>query len=480
MPIIYNDKAIIPAPFVDLTKSFDTSEDGAIIGSTFAITLKGTLMADRGSPTSSGTFWGPSGYPPDESIVQEKQMASLLRKQEALRGLFSDEGKMLQIQPLDSGLPPMRCNPRVKRLEFPAGGQGRTSWAQKMDYTVLLEADIMYVSGTWFSEDSGNSCAQYKVSKAAESWAMESLDEKVYTYRLTHSLSATGKRHYDASGVLVKPAWENARDYVLNKIGLGINSARMIASGVINGNGFSGYNHLRTQHVGELDGTFQVTENWVCYEPNGEPPAINDRTVNVKYAENGRKTVSIEGTVTGLNVRDPVTFVQTSTRYENASSKWTNYVNPGLFAAATSLSGATLNTTLLNASVGINDKAGVITYHYEWDDRSNSEISGAMSEIVTVNNHGATDIYASIPVLGRSAGPVLQDIGSQSAKKRTVQIEVVMPCKSQTYTPTEPNTDSMVLALKPVASGVFLDQDDQSWTVNNGRYSRTATWTYSD
>ena len=49
---------LIPAPFVNITKNFDKQGDGEIIGVTYAISLTGTLLADRGSPLShKGLKW---------------------------------------------------------------------------------------------------------------------------------------------------------------------------------------------------------------------------------------------------------------------------------------------------------------------------------------------------------------------------------------------------------------------------------------
>jgi len=486
MPVKYNNRSIIPAPFVSITKDVQTTDDSRKVGTLYGITLKGVLSAERGSPTSSGT-WVTSGYPPDESISSDAKMGALLRKQEALSILFADEGKVLEIETPDVSYS-RKCNPRFKRIEFAEGGQGSVSWYDKINYTISLEADVIFINPTGYGysgmpnpsgyEDFGDPSG-YKVSKVSIEHNIELADEKNQTYRLTKSVAATGKRFFSTdSGVLQKQAWENARDYVLDNIGLGIDSTQMIATGVMNNNLLHAYNNTRTQHVGESAGTFQVTETWLCYNPGASGvPALDEHNYTVRTSQEGRVTVQIEGTVTGFEVRDPSTFQITSSKYTNASNKWSNYVYPNLYSNAASVAGTTLNPLPANTSIAVNDVGGVITYHYEYDDRPTPSISGCVSENITITNHNQTDIFASIPVLGRTAGPVLQDIVTNSAKKRQLQIELVMRSKSQTYTPVSPDTDALVVSYIPTGT-VFLDQDDESWNPNGGRYTRNVSWTW--
>src|SRR5690606_4343088 len=135
MPVSYGENKLIPAPLVVMNKQYVKGGDGTNIGSTFTVTLNGTLVAWKGSPTASGTFWTNSGYPPDESIVSDSRHKALLRKQEALRRLFSQEGLSLEFTPWDGGAA-LKCNPRVISIDFPEG-----MWFDRCEYTITLEAD---------------------------------------------------------------------------------------------------------------------------------------------------------------------------------------------------------------------------------------------------------------------------------------------------------------------------------------------------
>lgn len=475
MSVIYDGKKIIPAPFASYYKEYQTTEDGTVVGSNFVITLKGTIVADRGSPKTDGSFWQLSDYPPDESISLNAKLGAIIRKQEALRGLFSVPGKTLEFQS-ENGSPPFKCNPRFQRIDFQEGGQGRVSWVDKCDWVATFSADALYINGAAVSEDTGD-LTTYKISRANEEWAIETADERTGTYRLTHSVSAVGKRFYDEDGTLQREAWAQARLYVLNKIGLGLVPARMEATGVLNATALQAFNYLRTQSINELGGTFQVTETWLCYDPGDEPPAVHEYTVNTRTSTEGRVSVSVDGSITGLEKRDNSTHSLISSRWTNALAKWSDHVQPSLYATAVSISGVSLNTEALNTSIGKNPVSGTISYQSEFDNRPSADIDGAISESITVSNDNAADVYASIPVLGRLAGPVLQSIGSRTSRRRTISIEVVKRAKSQSYTPTAPDTDAIVLALQPVGT-VFLDSDNESWNPYSGRYSRNSVFTW--
>src|SRR5690606_16015801 len=126
--------------------------------------------------------------------------------------------------------------------------------------------------------------ADLRISRESNDWSIDILDETKNTYRLTHSVSATGRRLLDTDGDLLdgKEPWEHARDHVLDNIGLGLVTAHMQASEVLNASGLQAFNYLRSTSVNEYAGTFSCNEGWVAYDPQGEPPAINEYNVNIR------------------------------------------------------------------------------------------------------------------------------------------------------------------------------------------------------
>lgn len=465
MPVSYDSKRIIPAPFIAIRQDKQTTDDGTPLSSTFTIVIKGTLVSYKGSPNSSGTFWDQSGYPPDEVLTADQFLTSIMTKQQALRSLFSNDGRVFEIDGWD-GQTPLKCNPRIKEIDVPDG-----KWFEVCPYSITMEADCIHGLPV-------DICNTDLVTKASEEWNIEIADEKTKTYRLTHSVSATGKRYFDDAGSLPKQAWENAKDYVLNKIGLGLNSARMAATGVLNADSLQAFNYLRTQHVNELGGVFAVTETWLCFDPEGGAPAVEEFIVNTRTGtEDGKTRVTVEGTITGLEQKDNTAYTLQTTKWTNAQSKWTS-VQSSLLSRAQTISGLTMNTTPLGKVVGYNQLAGVITYNYEYDDRASNEVPGSLGDVVTVIDHHQADVFASIPVLGRALGPVLQDISTKTARKRDITIEATMPASTQAGVSSRPNTTAIILTHRPTGFQVFLENDVESWTEKTGRYSRNTSFTY--
>ena len=135
---------LIPAPHVQINKSYDRTGDGAIIGVRYGITLTGTLVAHRGSPDYSGQFSYTKTDPRDElNVPGEKWMyRSIQNKQMAMRKLFAhhNEGAELHIQALDSDpVGGFKCNPRIVSIDF----SQKEGQPNLMSYTIQLEADAI-------------------------------------------------------------------------------------------------------------------------------------------------------------------------------------------------------------------------------------------------------------------------------------------------------------------------------------------------
>lgn len=475
--VSYDGNKLIPAPFVSIAKDFNTTDDGRVIGTTFTITVRGTFLYNRGSPKSDGSFWTVSGYPPDETIAEVNRFSTLLRKQEALRALFAEQGKSFEVQGED-GAAPLKCNPRVKRIEFPEGGQGRVSWNELCQFTITLEADVIYVNGQPQGEDAGDPTT-YKVSKCDESWSIEVSDENKGLYRVSHSVSAIGKRFYNDAGNLPLQAWENARAFVLNRLTLGLDSSMVVAAGVLDATSLQSYNYTRTQSVNEAAGSFACSEHWLSYNPGSEPPAIDECTVNVQKGEDGITRVSVAGTITGLEVRNNTSMALVSTRATNALSKWTTYVEPSLLTRAQDTSSLTLNSVPLSSSFGKNDVAGTIVYERTYNDRVTPTTPGAISEIVNIQNDHPGELFSSTLIIGRPLGHLLNGLNTVTPRKRNITIDIQMPAARQGFPPTVPNTNTIVAANTPTGSAVFMEGDRESWSERSGKYTRTTSFTWT-
>ncbi len=110
--VSYNGFSIEPAPFLSIVKSPIVVGDQRKIGTTYSITIDGTLVAGHGSP-QAGTlvgagwggflnkFWTLPGYAPVEYTAYNNHLNNLMEKSEALRWLFSTDGQWLEWQSQD-------------------------------------------------------------------------------------------------------------------------------------------------------------------------------------------------------------------------------------------------------------------------------------------------------------------------------------------------------------------------------------------
>tara|TARA_B100001094_G_scaffold329160_1_gene391277 strand:- start:232 stop:2190 length:1959 start_codon:yes stop_codon:yes gene_type:complete len=167
-----------------------------------------------------------------------------------------------------------------------------------------------------------------------------------------------------------------------------------------------------------------------------------------------------------------------------------------------------LNPIPISTSETFDPKKGSISYSYEFSNKL-SAISGAISESVTINDTGPTDVLAEVFVLGRQLGPVLQNLGAKTTTTRDVSIDLtVMPptgfngfFMTQTACPLYKSgsiynlVSAMVSGLRPFGARdnsvfpggartalsrgqVFVRRDDESWNPSEGRYSRSISWAY--
>ena len=263
---------IRPTPFISITSDLNKTAAGDILGVTYSITLTGKLLPDEGTPYAlnpqgygysfiDGTSInnvGPYGQfdnnrshfgdkRPSKQVVPEDQAAhAILMKQRALRELFANHGQRMEITDVKFDSGGVIIFPRVVGIQFSEG-----QYVTQCDYTITLEADLLYSTAGGGSADAdgmrdqsdplGNTVPflhdqnfvdEYGnafISDFSENWSLE-VDEKqqeVYNlnddtieraYRITHQISATGKDHYtpDLAGNSVTrlQAWVSAKKFV--------------------------------------------------------------------------------------------------------------------------------------------------------------------------------------------------------------------------------------------------------------------------
>lgn len=458
--VSYGGKKLIPGPFVSLAKEFQRSADGTVRLRGWKITAKGKVSAWRGSPDHLGAFWTGSGYPPEPDPAAarpEARIANLRAKLGALAALFSVHGLWFEIQPAD-GTAPIKFQPRVTGFEFADG-----KWFDAVDFTVSMEADRV-----WFGALTDPD-AEYgpDANPPEEAWAVEPLDDARPTYRVTHTVSAVAKARYaaDGTGAVDRPGWELAREVVEAR--LGFDAAPL-------GLTQTPYNRTVSRQADQAGGKYSATEAWVL----ADAPYTEDRAYESGYAvETGLYTVKVTGTVTGLQ-----TGADPADRYANAVARAAAVLDPAaLHAAAQAEFGVPLNPVPASTTTARNRPAGTVTYSAEFNTRP-AVPAGLLSEAVTVTVDKAVPVVAQVPVVGRPAGPVLQDTGSATQQACTVSAELVVPVAYGAALPGPPAFNPLAVFTQYCGAPavVYVAADRETFAPRQGRYSRQTTFIFQN
>lgn len=546
---------IRPTPLYSISTTVLKDGAGEAYGSTYTITLQGTLLADMGTPYAIDhrnntvyPFWetAPTGYvgpygafdnhishfngnkPPKQKIDIDMASTAIMSKQRALRALFAQDGQRLEITDIDDDGAMVICYPRlVGDIQFEEG-----IWIHKCPFTITLECDTIlygqdeenlvvdregtFATGSVYdniTEDNLISLSGTFIQTYNNDWAVE-VDDQVgespdrpRSYRITHNINATGKTHYMPDGTKLK-AWEQARTFVQQRMGNNINDypnvMGMIGSGTINLiNSYGGYNHVRSENINEADGSYAISETWLiasgsAYENYSSSTATStsDTFINV----------SINGTIKGLTAISPSGYGGSGipTAFDAAQTKYYEVSNSGQFGLtsdiykrANSLVAVQLNSQPLSISVATNKYLGEIAYDVSFDNRPTNIISGVLSEDIQINETYPGDVFATIPIIGRTTGPILQYIGGRTEFKRDLSINLQMDYTKMPYgsgrnplvlkkpsviEPTASQIANLIRELSPEGEpGIrkyFVAPPTESWNPRTGAYSFNLSWTY--
>lgn len=508
--LTYNDGRIIPSPLPSISKQII----GDKIGVTYQITLNGTLVAHRGSPQSDGTF---SDLDVTETTLENSndKLKSIQRKQEAIRDLFKREGLVLQIQ-TDEGFTTLTCNPRNINIEF-LGGE-REVWVDKCNYVITCEADTVRGPGiSSGQEDEDLLTTAYFLSEASETWQIEfkeyhfsglngysSTLSVAPVYSVTHTVSATGKRSYVSSGTKTS-AVDNARGWVGTRLGFNATAVTTNGSLSIPSSGYTAYNYRRNSGSDEVQGTYTVTETW-DYTPTQSSTPVSF-SLNMSYTFNTKSSPvlsgTMEGTIRGLD--NSGGLATDITAFNNALNFYKNNIEDGflivkdisIYMVIIYLLGYPYKNTsysydlnALSKVVSENINEGIVTFSYEVDSSINPAcvVPRALSQVVVVSDSLPGQIIAEIPILNRRLGPILQNMNTYTARKRTLSAEFVVPpsstCSIASHLTYKPNINALVESIKPTGANIqthsYKVSDIDTWDFFNGRYSRNVEWIYQE
>lgn len=196
----------------------------------------------------------------------------------------------------------------------------------------------------------------------------------------------------------------------------------------------------------------------------------------------GRTTISLSGTITGIASTYTEGLIPENNpteRFENANDYWSGIESNLLSRAAT----AAVNTDSVNPipytkEVAKSPAAGTITYNYEYNNLTGPCTPNALSESVQVTDDDSVPVVVVLPVLGRANGPIIQDMGTVSEKRRTVSVDITYP-PVPSICEYVPAPTMSVTRFIPTGSRVFKASDQTTWSPSSGKYTRTVSWIYT-
>lgn len=470
--VTYNGYVIKPIGTMSVSKTYNTQQDGQKLGGNINLTLQGTVLPFKGSPLEDGSFHtDPLTEPTETSIANRDQsFEKICVKEQAIRDVFSNNGRLLEIHCGADSV--MRCWPTSISLTFDDSNR-----LFSLPYTINITAPLL--TGMYF-DDSGNPYGedvalqpptQEFIESASEDWNLTLSDSRTvvsesgctvttgFIYDLTHTVNAVGKLVYDPSGSILTDSdndffpidystgeydpvsginmapWMWARRYVQERAGY--DDTVLLGSGFMTVcDGFTPYNHRRTETRGVTDGSYSVTETWSL----AEQPAIEDFTVTCNYdQENGLNTVGINGTITGLELLNYTSgectlIVDGASKWDNAFSYWMS-IQGNLLNRAECFSGLDLYDNPRNTSVAKNPVAGTISYNYGFDDNTITciqvlDASGnniVLNEDIQFTDTGYTDVFAQQTIPGSYClGPILQPAFATNAYRKSISISLLL------------------------------------------------------
>ena len=99
-----------------------------------------------------------------------------------------------------------------------------------------------------------------------------------------------------------------------------------------------------------------------------------------------------------------------------------------------------------------------------------------------VEDTDVTDVFASHVIIGRSQGPLLQDIGTVTAKSRAISVELVVPPPTSLESgyiyenfPQDCVTSlisTLTGSITPTPDQIFITQNTESLGITDGNYAR--------
>ena len=365
---------IRPTPLISISHTPNKNKLGTI-GCTYSITLNGTIIAHEGSPIINASNINSDANLPFETQLTPNpptakynpdigdRLTSILRKQNTIRNLFSQDGQKIEIKSLDESKTAIVFYPSVVSIDFEEG-----QYIETCKYAITLEAPLLFdTNGNVFTEGligSTFSPAKFDLQRSkddylketdtynvtslqaiidrwgglvedfTDTWSIETdesnaqstgLTNVPVSYRVTRNANATGKTVHHSS--INKKPWEHALGFLKKTIlqeptsppdgggysyddskleqypGFRITDNRndgMYASDFLNlPSYYRGYNHVRSINIDKTGGSCAITDTWLLASGQSH---LENYTISVDSSVGTPfRNIKIDGTIKGLS-----------------------------------------------------------------------------------------------------------------------------------------------------------------------------------
>jgi hypothetical protein len=532
----FNANSGYPIPSINISQEYQRDGAGRQIGSTVSISLEGKIYSGSGD----------AGF------------ANLLSLESGIREAFSYDGYNFVIgcsgasTTTFSGIKISRYNASKTENNWTTTIDYSIDLQSEVAHT---GSGIFYVNSTqddWNIEtidefsytNNANAQINMKLLGFGNTLSFDQGNNYPF-YRISRTIGAVGK-FVPISGNNVtttgnSTAVAHAKEWVNYHLGL-----NPTYSGIISG--LNLYNFVRSINVSDTEGSYKITDNWLAAPTGtGVRPFTESFTIESSVDNTMMRTVQINGTIKGFeqfnsgsiysitganylggNLIGSLTELNNSnikltggTKFFNAMSGYSGIKNvlyqrvqslattgsygsygsnnatnaPFKFSEVFNRSENPLNPIPISITEGFNPAEGSVTYVWSYNNRPLNYIAGSISENLTVDDTFATPLIASIFVLGRKLGPILQDLGTISASKRRVTFEVVFPrpsslrdlkLKNEQYSQITGLIESFnPQNLMPIngtnQQGIrsYITSDTAVWSITEGRLTKEKTWEWT-
>jgi hypothetical protein len=479
----YGDYSFDPRPLFTVNKEVLKTPANSGLATKYSMTLNGTIL--------------PTGINLDDN---KGGLNTVISDAQALQTAFGKDFNLLLLQ-CDSGTPIISGYPKVVSIDV---NNASDNYVRRADYTISLELPTL--TGTrsdnvGLASGEGDLSSLGLVSLTDES-SIEFLDERIggaslaifgetanlpTIFTITRNISAQGDSLSPIdSGEYIEP-WTRAKQYVIDNLA-STGDFHSYFSGLMCVDGLNIVNNFRTLSVNKTDGSVSATQTYLAY--TGDYSATEDFEVSVEQSSDTPYTnVSINGTIQGLVGGDLGAGLDncppTGAKFDNAVAMWSGVVSGNMYSRAEKAFdihghlGITdnLNINPLSYTLGYNPIVGTITYSASYNDRLAFYYASAVTETISYTFNDRADLYASITVLGRAAGPLLQPLGSTGPKTQDVSIDVLV----------KPTVDDDPIAVPTILIEAYANiMDDptsslvtsntKTWEPREGHFTWSKSW----